>query len=132
IHASFMAQEGRMIGGGVVAWDMPHAPLSFSLDEVQPPSSTFMGKFLIGGIAGGRARLGRPGQWLEISWDDRLDSLGIWITYGAWPQSGGHQEVALEPTSAAANDLGEAIAAGALPLAPGETREWQVTLMVSS
>lgn len=131
IHASFMSQKGHQLPGGVIEWEKPNDRLSFRLDEVQPPSSQFMGKFLIGGIPGGEARLGRSGQWLEIAWDDRVDSLGIWITYGAWPEPGGHQEVALEPTSARANDLGEAIAAGAMPLAPGETREWQVTLTVT-
>ena len=103
----------------------------FRLAEVQPPSSVFAGKFLVS-ACGRRARLGRSGQWLEIAWDAHVDGLGIWLTYGAWPQPGGHQEAALEPTSAAADHLGEAIAAGSPPLAPGERREWSVTLAVAS
>lgn len=128
VHASFMAEKGRMLGSGTVAWVEKDERVSFPLNEVQPPSALFAGKFVVAGRPASRARLGQPGQWLEIEWDDRLDSLGVWLTYGAWPQPGGHNEVAIEPTSSAANDLGEAIRAGAVPLAPGERREWQVSL----
>lgn len=128
VHASFMAEKGRMLGSGTVAWVEKDERVSFPLNEVQPPSALFASKFLVAGRPESRARLGQPGQWLELEWDDRLDSLGVWLTYGAWPQPGGHNEVAIEPTSSAANDLGEAIRAGAVPLAPGERREWQVTL----
>ena len=128
VHASFMAENGRMLGDGKVAWLDKDDRVSFPLIEVQPPSALFAGKFLVADRPASRARLGQPGQWLEIEWDERLASIGIWLTYGAWPQAGGHHEVAIEPTSSPANDLGEAISAGAMPLAPGERREWQVTL----
>jgi galactose mutarotase-like enzyme len=72
----------------------------------------------------GRDRAG----WLELSWAAPIQDVGLWITYGAWPEAGGHQEIAIEPQSAPADDLGQAIAAGASPLAAGETRRWQVTL----
>ena len=106
--------------------------LPFALDEVQPATANFAGKFLVGGLPGGRARIGQPGKWLEYSWDSTISDLGIWITYGAWPTpgAGAHYEVALEPQSALANDLAGATAAGAKPLSPGETRRWQVRLTV--
>ncbi len=113
-------------------WPDTGGALPFRLDHVQPPSTNFAGKFLISGLPGGRARIGQQGEWLEIAWDGSISDLGLWITYGAWPQRGGHYEVALEPTSAAADTLGQAIAAGAMPLQPGETRTWQASLSVKS
>jgi hypothetical protein len=107
--------------------------LPFPLDRVQPPDIAFAAKLAAGHLPAGRARIGKPGQWLDYAWDASIRDLGIWITYGAWPPpANDHYEVALEPQSAPADHLGEAIAAGAPPLDPGETRRWQVTLTVSA
>ena len=105
--------------------------LPFTLDKVQPASSVFAGKFYAK-VPSHTARVGHAGQWLELNWDQSVEQLGIWLTYGGWPGPGGHHEIALEPTNAAADSLGEAIDAGAPPLAPGERRDWRVTLTLTS
>lgn len=134
VICSFMALGGERLPNAEVTWDGPNDGVPFRLDEVQPETTNFAGKFLAGGLPGGRARIGQAGQWLEYQWDDSIRDLGIWITYGAWPAPGpgAHYEAALEPQSALANDLGQAIETGAKPLAPGEERRWQVRLTVSA
>jgi hypothetical protein len=83
---------------------------------------------LASGLAGGRVLVGRPGEWLETGWDRNIRNLGTWLTYSGRPEPGGRYEAALEPTSSPADDLRQAIAAGCVPLAPGEQRKWEVTL----
>ncbi len=130
VRASYLSLGGQTLPVSELSWSGPNGALPFALDEVQPASSAFAGKFLVGGLAGGRARIGQPGQWLELGWDSSIENLGIWLTYGGWPGPGGHYEAALEPTSALADHLGQAIEGGFLPLAPGERRDWRVTLTV--
>lgn len=131
VSATYLSVDGAMVSQPTLPWTEPGA-LPFALDTVQAASANFAGKFYASGVAGGTARVGRPGQWLEFAWDQSIDHLGIWITYGAWPGPGGHHEIALEPTNAPADHLGQAIAAGATPLSPGERRDWRVTLTLVS
>jgi galactose mutarotase-like enzyme len=130
VRGSYVSLRGERKAAARLNWSGPNDVLPFALEDVQPPETIFAAKFLAGGLPAGSARLGRPGQWLEIAWDRSIEHLGIWLTYGGWPGPGGHNEAALEPTSAEANHLGEAIASGAPALAPGERRTWQVTLTV--
>lgn len=131
VRSSYLRHGDKTFPPCELNWSGTNGVLPFPLDQVQPPDAVFAGKVLVHDRAGGRARIGQPGQWLEYAWDDSIRDLGIWITYGAWPHpAGDHYEVALEPQSAPADQLGQAIAAGAAPLAPGETRRWQVTLTV--
>lgn len=134
VDASFVALGGehRQVPGGTLNWHGKNPVLPFALDDVQSRETDFAGKFLLGGAPGATARVGRPGQWLEIAWDKTIADVGIWLTYGGWPQRGGHQEIALEPSSSLANDVGQSIALGAPPLSPGETRTWQVTFTVKA
>lgn len=126
VEGSFISLDGKPIEAPTVGWSGDPA-LPFRLDDVQPPERRFAGKFLASGLPSGSASIGRPGQKLTLGWDDQTADLGIWMTYGAWFD---HQELAVEPTSAPANDLGQAMARGAKPLAPKERRQWQVTLTV--
>ena len=96
------------------------------------PSSNFMGKLYAENIPGGSATIGTPGARLKIAWDETIAHLGIWITYGAWPQKGGHYEVALEPTNAPSDHVGQTIAGGYPPLAAGERRTWRVTMTATA
>jgi galactose mutarotase-like enzyme len=130
VRASSLSLGGRRLPVGELSWSGRSDMLPFTLDKVQPARSVFAGKFLVNGLAGSVARVGHPGQWLEISWDQSIEHLGIWLTYGGWPAPGGHHEAALEPTNSPADDLGQAIDAGVVPLAAGERREWCVTLTV--
>lgn len=132
VSATYLSLGGKTLTASEMAWAKPNGVLPFTLDKVQPASSAFAGKFYASGVAGQSARVGHPGQWLEIAWDKSIDHLGIWLTYGGWPGPGGHHEIALEPTNAAGDHVGDAIDAGAAPLAPGERRDWRVTLTLKS
>lgn len=131
VSATYLSLGDKFLSVPELAWSKPNGVLPFTLDKVQPAASVFAGKFYAG-VPSRTARVGRPGQWLELAWDSPIDQLGIWLTYGGWPGPGGHHEIALEPTNAAADTLGEAIDAGAPPLAPGERRDWRVTLSLKS
>lgn len=57
-------------------------------------------------------------------------ALGLWLNRGAW---GGYTHVALEPTTAPADLLSEAVALGsALTIPAGETATWRVTIAADS
>lgn len=131
VAATYLSLGNTFLSVPELPWSKPNDVLPFTLDKVQPAASVFAGKFYAG-VPSRTARVGRPGQWLELAWDSPIDQLGIWLTYGGWPGPGGHHEIALEPTNAAADTLGEAIDAGAPPLASGERRDWRVTLSLKS
>jgi galactose mutarotase-like enzyme len=122
--SGFLSHDGK-VASGRMQWPGPNPAVPFRFDEVQPPSSRYMGKLNAAGLKGGSARIGQPGQWLTMRWDDTIADLGIWMTYGAWF---GHHEVALEPQNAPGDHLGQTIESGAPPLEPGETKRWRVTL----
>lgn len=128
----FMSYRGKLLETGPATWTTPTAGLPFALEDVQPPSADFMGKLNTAHRPGGWARIGRPGARLAFRWDESIRHVGIWITYGAWPQTGGHQEVALEPANAPSDHLGQTIADGYPPLPPHGRREWTVTLTVET
>lgn len=130
VRSTYMALGGQMLPVGDIGWRGANGQLPFNLDQAQPASTNFAAKFIATGIPGGTARIGQPGRWLTIAWDESIRDLGIWLTYGAWPTAGGHYEVALEPQSAPADDLNQAIVSGTKALAPGEKRHWQVVLTV--
>ena len=133
VRSSYLRLGDQTFPPTELNWSGENPVLPFPLDAVQPPETVLAAKFLAGNLPAGRARIGQPGQWLEYAWDPSIRDLGIWITYGAWPDTANaHPEVALEPQSALADDLGQAITTGAPPLTPGETRHWQVRLTVSA
>lgn len=129
VKGSYVSVGGKQIEARELSWPDTNGKVPFRLDEVQPRSSNIAVKFLADG-SGGSASVGHPGQWLEIAWDSSIKDIGLWYTYGGWPQAGGHQEIAIEPTTSEADHLGQAIDKGFVPLKPGEQRNWQVTLTV--
>ena len=74
-----------------------------------------------------RARLQ---QGIALHFDSsKLPYLGIWISAGAWPQSGPNRQytVALEPTTSQCDSLADAVNDGsACRLAGGDRRHWRV------
>jgi galactose mutarotase-like enzyme len=132
VRAVFLMQDGKMAPAGTMSWTRPSDALPFVLAQAQPGSSNFMGKLYAENIPGRSATIGHPGARLEIAWDDSIAHLGIWITYAAWPNKGDHYEIALEPTNAPSDHVGQTIADGYPPLAPGERRTWQVRLTASA
>ena len=129
VGVSYLGHQGQTIALDRAPFAGSHPELPFRLDTIQPPDADFAAKLIAKNLRAGTARIGQPGQWLDLSWDSSIADLGIWITYGAWQ---GHTEVAIEPTSAPANDLVEAITSGARPLAPGERRAWTVGMTVGA
>jgi hypothetical protein len=77
--------------------------------------------------------VGGENGWLDLEWSG-IDHLGIWLTYGAWPAPGSSiHHVALEPTTAPVDHLGQAIGRGtALVLQPGASTSWRVTMTLSA
>jgi len=130
VRAVYLSGVDRAALPAQLPWQASSRLLPFPLADVQSRTSHFAAKLYTDGPGERRALIGRDGSWLELSWDTTIGNLGIWLTYGGWPAPGGHQEVAIEPTNAPADHLGQAIAQGAPPLAPGETRRWWVKLAV--
>ena len=65
---------------------------------------------------------------------DRTDvpAFGLWFSYGGWPATNPVHQVALEPTTATADDLAQAEALGqARILAQDQTHRWQVKITVT-
>ena len=74
------------------------------------------------------------GARLTIDWDREFAPvLGIWLAYGGWPADGQPcEQVALEPTTSAHDDLEAARADGReRVLAPGAQVAWWVRLRLS-
>jgi len=74
------------------------------------------------------------GARLTIDWDrDFAPILGVWLAYGGWPAHGEPcEQVALEPTTSAHDDLAAARADGReRVLMPGEQLAWWVSLRLS-
>lgn len=131
VAATYLALDGRVLVEDRLAWPAPEA-LPFALDQVQPAQRNFAGKFYAHGIAGRRAAIGHGQQWLTISWGEAIDDLGLWLNYGAWPEPPGTYHVALEPTTASVDHLGQALDAGSARwLQPGATDTWTITLTLS-
>ena len=117
--------DGR--AAGAIAWP---GGADFSLDRVQPIGRRFAAKLLIdnGPVAG--VRIGDAAGSLLIAADARFaGSTGIWLCYGGWPGADHIHQVAIEPTSAPADDLAGAMAMGrAVAIEPGRSVSWWTRL----
>lgn len=130
IRASGMRLGGATIAGGELPWPGPVGGLPFSLDRIQSESADFLGKFYLAGVPGLEPEVGGEGRRLHLSWSG-VDHLGVWLTYGGWPARGGAHHVALEPTTAPADHLMQAVEQGiAAIVEPGGTAEWRVEMML--
>ncbi len=78
------------------------------------------------GIAG-------PAGGIRFDWSGAdIPALGLWLDYGAWPPGAPVHQVALEPATAAADDLAQADTMScARHLAPGETHRWSVRITLT-
>lgn len=76
---------------------------------------------------------GPNGTIAFLSDSEQTPFLGLWLDYGGWPQSKPVHQIAIEPTTAAADDLSGALRNGqARGLLPGETHHWAVTIRLST
>ncbi len=61
-----------------------------------------------------------------------IPAFGLWLDYGGWPPGAPVHQVALEPTTAPADDLAQATAMGrARLLAPSQTHRWSVRIALT-
>jgi hypothetical protein len=128
VAATYVARDGHAISAPQLTWPGPDSLLGMPLDHVQPALSRFAAKLYASHVPGARASVGGRNGWLDLSWDNQATAhLGIWLNYGGWPEPGNNHHLALEPTTAPADDLGEALEQGnATILVPGATARWRV------
>ena len=74
-----------------------------------------------------------PDGGIRFDWSGAgIPAIGLWLDYGGWPPGAPVHQVALEPTTAPADDLAQAEANGqARQLAPGETHRWSVRITLT-
>ncbi len=129
VVATYVARDGHTITAPQLAWPGPDDALGMPLDRVQPALSRFAAKLYASHVPGARASVGGRNGWLDIGWDDRIGHLGLWLNYGGWPAPGSTHHLALEPTTASADHLGQALEQGtAITLEPGASSRWRVTM----
>jgi galactose mutarotase-like enzyme len=133
VRANHLSVSGQPVRADRLAWPGPNAGYPHPLDRVRPASARVTAKLHAANGPVRAAQLGHGGEWLELSWDERVHGLALWFNYGAWPQPRDIVHIALEPSTAPADSLGQAIAEGtALILAPDETRQWSVSMRVAA
>jgi galactose mutarotase-like enzyme len=112
--------------------DWPNHPAR-DLSKVGLPDEGFALK-LYGdaGTAAGAEIIGSKGG-IRFDWSGAdIPAFGLWLDYGGWPPGAPVHQIALEPTTAPADDLAQAEAMGrARQPAPGETRSWTVRITVT-
>lgn len=130
VRASYLGRGGQTYAAPELPWPGPAAPLHLPLDIVQPAAIQFAGKLYASHVPTARASAGGRNGWLDIGWDnDEIAHLGLWLNYGGWPVPGDVHHLALEPTTAPADHLGQALEQGtAIGLPPGASKSWSVTL----
>ncbi len=72
--------------------------------------------------------VGGQGGALRLQWGPSdAPAMGLWLDYGGWPDGSPMHQVAIEPTTAAADSLDQSTPVW---LAPGEARAWDVTIQL--
>ena len=128
LAVTFLSLDGQRIDASTLPWPDSGTVLPFPIGQIQPVESRFMAKLFAPYQTA--ASVGGAGGWLDFAWEG-IDHLGIWLAYGAWPRPGSIHHVALEPTTDPLDHLGQVLDRGrTLPIAPGETRNWRVTMNV--
>lgn len=130
-------QAGLDLSGREVRWPRETTPggRTVELDRVRGLEAGQVVKLYTCPVAHARAAVAAPdGTWLGIEWDGGFAPyLGLWLDFGGWPAAPGHplHQVALEPTTAPADDLPSAIARGqALIVRPRARVSWWVRVVL--
>jgi galactose mutarotase-like enzyme len=130
--ATYVSRKGTTLSVPSLLWPGPNKVWPEMLNRVQPVSSQRAAKLYASGLKGGGAAIGHGSQWLQIDWDESIDDLGIWLNFGGWPTPGQTHHVALEPTTAPVDHLGEALQRpNPVAIQPGGSRSWSVTFSVA-
>ena len=106
LTAPYVSLQGAIIDLPLIHWPDTRAALGFDIDIVQPQTAGFAAKMYAAVPHNARARVGG----LEIAWSgEQMGHLGLWITYGGWPDVGGEHHLAIEPTNASVGDLADGL-----------------------
>lgn len=124
---SLTGQEQMMTDG--LGFDWPEYP-GRDLTRVGAEDEGFVLKSYARTPGAATAEVRGPQGGLRFDWDGaEIGALGVWLSYGGWPKEAPLHQVAIEPTTAAADDLAGAIALGQERwLAAGEMHNWSVRL----
>lgn len=116
------------VGGEAIRWPDHRGR---DLTRVGPAEEGLAVKAYAASPSGGSARVTGPNGGIAFHWD--VPAFGLWLCYGGWPARGAKQhQIALEPTTAAADHLLAAEAKGqARALAPGESHGWSVAITLT-
>lgn len=132
VRSTFVQIRGEDARPGALKWPGPNEQVPFPFDKIQSAEAKAAAK-LYSSDESHSAWVGHGDQWLEISGDPTAAHFGIWLNYGGWPSPGDVHHIALEPTTAPFNHLGQALEDGAaLSVEPGTAVEWQTRLTVHS
>jgi galactose mutarotase-like enzyme len=130
VAASYIARRGETIVAPQLPWPGPNNSVDVALDRVQLADAQFAAKLYASDLPKAEVAVGGSHGSLHFAWNNReLGHLGVWLNYGGWPEPGDVHHLALEPTTAPVDHLGQALEQGtAITLAPGATTRWSVTL----
>ena len=129
VAATYLSRNGTLLAVPSLSWPGPNPAWPEMLNRVQPASSQRAAKLYASGLRS--AAIGQGQQWLRIDWDEGIDDLGIWLNFGGWPTPGKTHHIALEPTSAPVDHLGQGLQRpNPATIEAGGSRSWTVTLSV--
>jgi len=123
-----LSGQEKMVAGEL-RFDWPDHPAR-DLARVGPQDEGFVLKSYTLTPSTAWAQIKGPQGGLRFDWHGvEVSALGLWLDYGGWPEEAPLHQLAIEPTTAAADDLAGATALGQERwLAPSETHSWSVRL----
>jgi galactose mutarotase-like enzyme len=131
VQATYLSRRGDTLPAQTLAWPRGGA-LGLPLDRVHRVGEQVAAKMYAEAAGAPAASIGNERGWLDLSWDKaELPYVGLWFNYGGWPGPGSVHHLAIEPTTAPVDHLGEAIETGtARIISPGQAQTWSVSLSV--
>jgi hypothetical protein len=136
-HALLAARPGEIMAlhgfdgftAGGAPFDWPAHPLG-DLSVVGEAAQGFALKAYATAKGHVRAAIEGAESGIVFKWDSsQVPALGLWLDWGGWPEEGPVHQLAIEPTTAACDDLATAEATGVVcALAPGEVASWRMSI----
>lgn len=126
-------RSGRALVPGKIDWPKL-AGTELDLSEVLGVEEEMAVKLYAHTPEGCAAGASGPDGGIRFRWErGAIRALGLWFDYGGWPPDDPVHQVALEPTTAFADDLAEAESMSrALVLEPGNRHEWSVRVELTA
>ncbi|MGL4239097.1 hypothetical protein [Tabrizicola sp.] len=109
--------------------DWPHHPIR-DLSSIGATDEGFALKLYGQAQHAASAAILGPEGGIRFDWSGaEIPAFGLWLDYGGWPADAPVHQLALEPTTAPADDLATAEATGsARHLPPGDSDRWSVRI----